>query len=126
MSLSRLSSAADRTTYLASRRKGSSVGCSPRTVRVSLTLTREAFAQLRSRADQHHRSISRQAARLLVRALAEDRGSIPVTPEGVGKNLKSLPARTGAAHTNAKAVPPFKNSALAKEDSKNDDQGSGD
>lgn len=102
--VSREASAADRTTYLSSRRKGSKVGCSSQTVRVSLTLTLDAFDELRSRAHQHHRSISRQAARLLVRALNE-------YPGGVEKS-GALKPTTGAAPSRATALPPFKNSAF--------------
>lgn len=66
MSLSRLSSAADRTTYLASRRKGSSVGCSPRTVR------------------------------LLVRALAEDPGGAVQKPGALKPETGAAPSRVTA------------------------------
>src|SRR4051812_19532766 len=84
--VSQETSAADRVTFLALRRNGSTVGCSARTVRVSLTLSRETFAELRSLADQQHRSISRQAARLLVRGLAQTLGGIPDVEEALGSD----------------------------------------
>lgn len=112
--VSREASAADRTTYLSSRRKGSKVGCSSQTIRVSLTLPLDAFDELRSRADQHHRSISRQAARLLIRALAE-------APGGIEK-AGALQPTTGADPSRVTALPPLKNSASRKEIDRDDAQ----
>jgi hypothetical protein len=60
-------------TFIASKRIGGRKSCADGMVRVSTTISEEAFMALRSRADAAHTGISGQAAAILEQALIDKR-----------------------------------------------------
>jgi len=99
------------TTYIVSRRKGSSVGCADGSVRVSVTLRRETFHALRSRADAAHHTISGEVA-LIVEAWRAARRYLPpcddtmphTTNQGPSNDLQPATPDAGVADPNGPKI----------------------